>query len=124
MVMLLKTMTSLAFVAACVTAIAGVVNAQARMAPGDEVVTNGPQSSGVGAWGWSPQQNVIESHRYDRLVETNLAFRQARIRKECGPITDPQLHTQCVASFNQDEPLMYGSSTTPYKYDYRSNAGS
>ena len=123
--MLLKTMTSLAFSAACVTAIAGVANAQVQIGPGDELVTNGPQSSGVGASGaWSPQQNIIESHRYDRLVESNLTFRRGRIREECGPITDPQLHAQCVASFNQDKPLMYGSSTTPYKYRYRSNAGS
>jgi hypothetical protein len=26
-------------------------------------------------------------------------FRQARMRKECGPITDPQLHHQCLESF-------------------------
>jgi len=48
---------------------------------------------------WSTRENVIQSQRYDRLVETNRAFREARVRKECGPITDPQLHQQCLDSF-------------------------
>jgi hypothetical protein len=47
---------------------------------------------------------VIDSRNYDRLLETNPAFRQARIQKECGPISDPRLHARCVASFNRDEP--------------------
>ncbi len=120
--MLLKTATSLAFAAACLTAIAAVPAAQAQMARGDELVTNGPQSSGVGESGaWSPRQNVIQSHRYDRLVETNRTFRQARMREECGPITDAQLHSQCVASFRQDEPAMSGSSTA--RTDYGNGSG-
>jgi hypothetical protein len=53
---------------------------------------------------WSARRNVIESAHYDRLLETNPGFRQARMRKECGPVTDPQLHADCLASFNQDEP--------------------
>src|SRR5712671_2846986 len=32
-----------------------------------------------------------------------------RTRKECSPITDPQLCQSCVASFNQDEPYMRSS---------------
>ena len=48
---------------------------------------------------WSAQRNVVESEQYDRLLKTNPAFRQARMRKECGPITDPQLHHQCLESF-------------------------
>jgi hypothetical protein len=48
---------------------------------------------------WDPQRNVIESQRYDRLVETKPAFRAARIRKECGPITDPKPRADCIASF-------------------------
>jgi hypothetical protein len=55
---------------------------------------------------WDPQRNVMESQRYDRLVATNPAFRAARIRKECGPITDPQLRADCIASFDQYEPLV------------------
>jgi hypothetical protein len=48
-----------------------------------------------------------ERTRYQRLVDDNAAFRRARMIKECTPVTDPQLHEQCVASFNQ------GSSTAP-----------
>jgi hypothetical protein len=44
---------------------------------------------------------VIESKQYERLLRTNPAFRQARMRKECGPITDPQLHQSRIASFEQ-----------------------
>ena len=61
---------------------------------------------------WDPQRNVMESQRYDRLVETNPMFRTARIRKECGPITDPQLKADCVASFDQYEPLVAPTTTT------------
>ena len=59
------------------------------------------------------QQNVIESEQYERLLRTNPAFRQARMGKECGPITDPQLHQSCLASS--------GSSSAPEHY--RSSAG-
>ena len=80
-------------------------------APGIEVVTNGPQTNpGDMTPSWSARRNVIESQHYDRLLETNRGFRQARMRKECGPITDPELRQQCLATFRQDEPYM-GSST-------------
>ena len=69
---------------------------------GPEVITNGPQTSpGDVSPSWSPQRNVAESQQYDRLLKESPAFRQARMRKECGPITDPQLHRQCLDSFAQ-----------------------
>jgi len=49
---------------------------------------------------WSARQNVSDSNRYEQLVHTNAGFRAARIQKECGSITEPDLHQQCVASFN------------------------
>lgn len=110
--MLLKTATSLAFATACLTAVA-TLPAHAQMAgtPGTEVVTNGPQTNpGDMSPSWSARQNVIESQRYDRLLETNRGFREARMRKECGPITDPELRQQCLATFHQDEPYMGSSS--------------
>jgi hypothetical protein len=155
--MMLKTTTSLAFAAACLTAVA-TMPAQAQMAGtggpapayngpqtyqanpppnwstsgnyapqgnmppssteagGAQVVTNGPQTDqGDMSSSWSARQNVIESERYDRLLESNRGFREARMRKECGPITDPNLHQQCLASFNQDEP--YTGSSTPRRHD-------
>jgi hypothetical protein len=90
---------------------------------GTEVVTNGPQ--GAPPPNWSAQRNVAESEHYDRLLERNPAFRQARERKECGPITDPQLHQQCLESFAQYEPSGsasgYGSSSA--NWGSRSNSG-
>ena len=94
----------LAFVAACLTWLVALPAADAQYA-GPIPVTNGPQADpGDFSPGWSARQNVIESRNYDRLLETNPAFRQARIQKECGPISDPRLHAGCVASFNRDEP--------------------
>ena len=31
--------------------------------------------------------------------------------EECGPITDPQLHQQCLASFSQDEPMVASAAS-------------
>ena len=57
------------------------------------------------AWAQSPgsesaAQNVRESQQYERLVCSNQAFRAKRMQEECGPITDPQLHQSCLASFD------------------------
>jgi hypothetical protein len=101
-VMLRNSMTTLTFAAACLTAAATIPAAQAQYAPGVQVVTNGLQSSGVELSGnWSPQRNIIDSERYSRLLRTNPQFRAQRMRLECGPVTDPRLHDQCLQSFNQ-----------------------
>src|SRR5215470_5304722 len=89
-VMDFKTGTSLAFFAACLTAFAA--NAATSRAAG--------------------RQNVIQSERYDRLLETNGSFRQARMRRECGPITDPQLRQSCLDSFAQYEPAAARATST------------
>src|SRR5271166_1391081 len=92
-VMSLKISASLAFAAACLTAV-GAMPAHA----------NTP----------SARQNVIHSDHYTRMLETNRAFRQARMRKECGPVTDPELHQQCLASFQQYSPMV-ASAASPRK---------
>jgi hypothetical protein len=88
-----------------------------------EVVTTGPQGSPPP--NWSARRNVIESEHYTRLLEHNRAFREARMRKECGPITDPQLHQNCLASFAEYSPWAgsapaYGSSSSSRSYSSRS----
>jgi hypothetical protein len=92
-----------------VVAIFSITAAAAAYAQGTAravVVTNGPQTNpGDASASWSARQNVTDSKNYDRLLETDSAFRQTRIRKECGPINDPQLRASCIASFNQDEPV-------------------
>jgi hypothetical protein len=50
---------------------------------------------------WDPRQNVIDSKRYEQLLATSPAFRQERMRIECGPITDPQLRQSCLGSSNR-----------------------
>lgn len=106
-----KTVTSLALAAGCAIALA-IPAAQAQT----RVLTNGPQPT-AGDYGSSAARNNAESAHYDRLLETSRAFRQARERKECGPITDPQLRENCFASFAQYEPstgspgMMTGSSS-------------
>jgi len=104
--MTIKT-TNLAFAVAC------LIVSSALPAANAQIVTNGPQTDpGDVSSSWSARQNVIDSQRYDRLLKTSPGFREARMRKECGPITDPQLHADCLASFNQDEPYA-GSPPTP-----------
>lgn len=49
--------------------------------------------------GESAEQNVRESQQYEQLLCSNAAFRAKRVAEECGPITDPQLHQSCLASF-------------------------
>jgi hypothetical protein len=86
-------------------------------------VTNGPQGSPPP--NWSARRNVIETEHYTRVLAHNRAFREARMRKECGPITDPQLHQNCLASFAEYSPWAgsapaYGSSSSSRSYGSRS----
>ena len=94
-------MTSLVFSAAVLAGIAITPTARAAMnANGAEVITNGPQASpGDNLGTWSKQQNVRDSQRYEAAVHSNRGYRASRVKKECGPINDPQLHASCVASF-------------------------
>src|SRR5271170_3745395 len=74
--------------------------------------TNGPQvTHNDMSTSRSARQNVVQSQHYDRTVETNRAFRQARMYKECGPVTDPELRQSCLSSFSKDEPTT-GSSNS------------
>jgi hypothetical protein len=113
--MINKTVTSLAFAAGCVLAFGAIPAAQAQNS-NPQLVTNGPQASRGDFGDWSARRNVIESAQYDRLLRTSWGFRQARMHKECGPIGDPNLHGQCMASFDQYEPAMVGSSIPPTRY--------
>ena len=126
---------SLAFAAACV-AVLGAMPAHAQYYPQqpmqpyagppvveNQMVTNGPQASRGDFGDWSARRNVIESARYDRLLQTSWGFRHARMRKECGRINDPQLHQQCIASFDQFEPAMVGSSSPPRRLHHTRGAG-
>jgi len=79
---------------------------------GTTVETNGPQASRGDYGDWSARRNVAESAQYDRLLQTSPGFRQARMRRECGPIGNPPLRDQCLASFEQYEPMV-GSSLPP-----------
>jgi hypothetical protein len=125
--MTVRKTVSLAFAAACLTAIA-TMPAHTQMAGtyGSPSGYSEPQSvapqtnqSGV-TQSASARRNVVQSQHYDRTLEKNRGFRQARMRKECGPITDPELRQSCLASFNQDEPQMGSSSP---RRGHRSEAG-
>jgi hypothetical protein len=71
------------FAALFVTA-AGLAQAQAPMP------TNDPGA----------KANVRASEQYNAVMRSNKGFRQKRMQQECGPITDPQLHQSCIASFD------------------------
>ena len=50
----------------------------------------------------SAPANVRQSQQYEQVLRSNPGFRAKRIQEECGPVTDPQLHASCVASFGSD----------------------
>ena len=78
------------------------------------VFTNGPQADPEdGSPNWSAARNVVESRTYEQLLQTSPRFRMRRMRTECGPVTDPQLHAQCIASFGQAEPFVGSSLSRP-----------
>jgi len=57
-----------------------------------------------------PPQRLLQNfpdttnNQYDYLVSTNGKFRAYRMRKECGPIRDPELRANCLGSFSVYEP--------------------
>jgi hypothetical protein len=72
---------SWALAAALVLALSGRVSAQQT-----------PPDPGVAA-------NVRQSQTYEQVLQGNPSFRAKRMKQECGPITDAELHASCVASF-------------------------
>jgi len=46
--------------------------------------------------------NVRQSQTYEQVLQGNSSFRAKRMQQECGPVTDPELHANCVASFGGD----------------------
>jgi hypothetical protein len=101
--MIMNAAVTLATAAVCLATIAtaSVVYAQTRR---PTVVVKHPPivSPGDVSTSWDARQNVIDSKAYERLLATNPAFRQQRKRIECGPITDPELHQSCLASFERN----------------------
>jgi hypothetical protein len=61
-----------------------------------------------------PRVNVWLSARYDHLLQVSPRFRAYRKRKECSPINIPPLRADCLASFDQYEPVIRG-----YGWRYR-----
>ena len=116
--MVINTATTLAMAVVCLTTIATVPAGYAAAQRHTVTVKHAPITSpGDVSESSSPQQNVIESKQYEHLLRANPAFRQARMKKECGPITDPQLHQSCIESFEQ-----YAGSSKPARH-YHTNAG-
>jgi hypothetical protein len=116
--MVINTVTTLAMAAVCLASMAMVLTSHAATQRHTVTVKHAPiVSPGDVSESWSPRQNVIEGKQYEQLLRTNPAFRQARMRKECGPITDPQLRESCRASFER-----YADSSKPPRH-YHSSAG-
>jgi len=98
--MVINTAVTFAMAAVCAAAIAAAPAAHAQSQRQTVTVKHAPIATpGDVSESSSAQQNVLESKQYEQLLRTNPGFRQARMKKECGPITDPQLHQSCVASF-------------------------
>ena len=52
----------------------------------------------------SAAANVRQSEQYEQELRSNPSFRAQRMKQECGPINDPQLHQQCIDSFGGGAP--------------------
>ena len=101
--MIMNAAVTLATAAVCLATIATASVAYAQTRRPTVVVKHPPiVSSGDVSTSWDARQNVIDSKAYERLLATNPAFRQERKRIECGPITDPELHQSCLASFERN----------------------
>ena len=59
------------------------------------------------------QQNVRASQQYEQALCSNPSFRAKRIAQECDPITDPQMHQSCIASFDCGRPPPRTSRKAP-----------
>ena len=58
--------------------------------------------------------NVKQSEQYEQALQGNSSFREKRMKEECGPINDPELHQQCVASFGgESAPRKGKKASTP-----------
>lgn len=98
--MTINTAMSLAMATVCLVAIATIPASHAAARRHTVMVKHAPITNpGDVSGSWSAQRNVIDSKQYEQLLRTNAAFRQTRMTKECGPISDPQLHQSCMASF-------------------------
>ena len=98
-------LTNLVLATVCLTAVAATAPARAQQAAlPAQLVTNGPQfTPGDAADRAAAERNVRESAGYEALLRTNPTFRAARINKECGPVSDPQLQESCIGSFGPAE---------------------
>ena len=126
--MKLKTLATMAAAAGLLAVTAVVPAAQAQPGPGN----GNAWVRQNGEWVWSPRLNIVKSEHYSRLVATSPRFRSARMQRECGPITDPVLHQNCIQTFQQNVQAWrdgkaqafyrealgsdYGSSTPPQPY--------
>jgi hypothetical protein len=135
---MMKTLTSLAFVAGC--AITLTLSPAQAQTMDTQILTTTPRHNPGDRADRTINGNNMESAQYERLLQNNLAFRQSRMLKECGPITDVQLRLRCEDSFNavEDEPslgwneqmtggssgTMNATGATPYRPDmYDAGAG-
>jgi hypothetical protein len=66
-----------------------------QVEPGPGIAASSPKTA-------APSARHSQSSEY--RLGTNTDARKPRIRKECGPIKDPALHRDCIASFNIRDP--------------------
>jgi hypothetical protein len=101
--MIMNAVVILATAAICLASIAMTTAAHAQAVRPTVTVKHRPIVSPCDvSTSWDARQNAIDSKAYERLLATNPAFRRERKRIECGPITDPELHQSCLASFERN----------------------
>jgi len=97
--MMRKTLTSIALVAGCAVALAVPV----AQAVDTQIQMNAPRVDPGDRTDGMAGRNNTESAQYDRLLQVNRTYRQSRIFKECGPITNAHLRASCMDSLAIDD---------------------
>ena len=100
--MIWRTLTSLGLVAGCAIALTLPAQAQVIDTQG-QLRTAAPRFKTGDQIQWVADSNNMDGAQYERLLQTDPAFRQSRMMKECGPITNAHLQAGCVDSFSMYE---------------------
>ena len=105
-----KTLNSVALIAGCAVALA-LPMAQAQTVD-TQILMNAPRINAGDRADWMAGRNNAESAQYDRRLDLNRAYRQSRILKECGPITNAHLRAGCIDSIDLEQHDRMTGSTT------------
>ena len=98
--MIIKALTSLMFVAGCAIALA-VPETQAQLIDTQgQLRIAAPRPKAGDQIQWVANDDSMDNAQYERLLRADPAFRQSRMHKECGSLSNAHLRASCIDTFN------------------------